>query len=1195
MSSCLLLDVTMVTLFSVPYTIYASSCNKVSANARTDNQQIAVTPTPESSPHGRLLPISPTWPFSEVQSSSAVDRMKPGPGPSPDNTSWPQFAWTALPKTHRRARAHGDFSPPQDSARSASLEPSKDSTETLVQPRPPVGREAAATSGLPHARMPPPLPTLPPGTPFTAGLPLRPPRVGTPSISELHSPRADALLSSSSSSLAPDSPHSIIFSKAAERPTKGPLFPHTAPTDSSSSQSIANPLNPFAEEMNHAPSRNAQDLIGIPHLGFSGDSSPAGGPHSAGSPAPEFLSSVADLAPLSPAPPASGSLLQLHGGRPSLSTLEVAPSLTSTQPTEAEVAEGAHNGVSLPTLKSAATHEAASSLVQTAESVAVRMTSLEATRAPAKNSAYPLSVSATPENSKGPTLSAEHKSSPLVPSPLPLTTAGQGQQGPSGAVPTSPSNGTTAGFPSTPAPLQLAQSHVSPSAVPQVPTPQEAGGDGSPPTAAADLLLLSTFPHRPSMTWTFPLQKEGSMAAVLKKNKKASLTVALQTLLSKESLSLHAVGGFTSDFSTDHVSTDMTPPGTSLLPTELPPSSIPFTRATQTVSPSRSFSRTKPVAYAAVTDHSELPVLASKQVTAFPSSSEVYDFSTMGGMRKPATTDVFWSSVAAEAESLSTEPMMSSWLQQTNYDVNGHTVNSTSWETHPAPATSPGGLNSTANTIKSQDFKDNVGHSVTVEGFSIQDPGSGLSTNQSIQQSDVTVGNHTDFLSVNTNNYTRDVQTAEIGDYPRISQQAVSHPHLQSPAHPTHPLVLSSPSLTSTARLPEMLSDEVDTSFQIADDIYPSLVINASPPFQDILRFHSPAELPALSTSALFRTPSKAPWASQHPEKWTGATTNAVDSSALPKAEPTAAAAATTLFLRKSSPLVLSAALVAKGTGSSPSAMASGLAKSSWTTALAKNITSSAASGPKATPGVAHPAFSFTPTYMFARTAHTMSTHTAMQGNTGATSGLLSTTHLPRKPQAMHTGFPNPTNPDLPRVSTTRPLTITAALTSITAPVRATRMPPSSAENTVAALPAVSTAVVTAGKMASNLECQMSSKLLVKTVLFLTQRRMQISETLKLNIAKGLTQALRKAFHQNDVLAHVDLLEHSHNITVGYYATKGRLVYLPSAVSEMLGVYGISNVTADVKQHTPNLQSVAVLASPWIPQPAGYLQLKTGK
>ena len=52
---------------------------------------------------------------------------------------------------------------------------------------------------------------------------------------------------------------------------------------------------------------------------------------------------------------------------------------------------------------------------------------------------------------------------------------------------------------------------------------------------------------------------------------------------------------------------------------------------------------------------------------------------------------------------------------------------------------------------------------------------------------------------------------------------------------------------------------------------------------------------------------------------------------------------------------------------------------------------------------------------------------------------------------------------------------------------------------------------------------------------------------------------------------------------------------MPSAVIETLGVYGISNVTADVKQHTPNLQSVAVLASPWTPQPAGHLQLKTGK
>ncbi|XP_035578802.1 UPF0606 protein KIAA1549L homolog isoform X4 [Zalophus californianus] len=329
------------------------------------------------------------------------------------------------------------------------------------------------------------------------------------------------------------------------------------------------------------------------------------------------------------------------------------------------------------------------------------------------------------------------------------------------------------------------------------------------------------------------------------------------------------------------------------------------------------------------------------------------------------------------------------------------------------------------------------------------------------------------------------------------------------------------------------------------------------------------------------------------PQGGKDATSMSADPSVSSRVELTATTAVATLSLGKSSPQVLSAALVAKAPGSSPAAMASGLVKSSWTPALAKNATNSAVPGPKTTAGAVHPAFSFTPTYMFARTAHTMSAHTAMQGNPGTASGLLSTTHLPRKPQAMHTGLPKPTNPDMPRASTARPLTSTAALTSITAPVRATRVPPAPAGNTDTALPAASTAVVTTGKMASNLECQMSSKLLVKTVLFLTQRRAQIGETLKFGVAKGLTQALRKAFHQNDVSAHVDILEHSHNVTVGYYATKGRLVYLPAVVIEMLGVYGVSNVTADLKQHTPNLQSVAVLASPWNPQPAGYFQLRT--
>ncbi|XP_036114894.1 UPF0606 protein KIAA1549L homolog [Molossus molossus] len=1041
----------------------------------------------------------------------------------------------------------------------------------------------------------PPLSTGPSGTSLSPVLPSQPLWVGTPSISKRHSLRSDILPllpPSPSSSLAPDSPHSIIFSKPAKRPTKVPPSPQIAPTDSSSSQSIANPLNPFVDEMNHTPSKNAQDLIGIPRLGFSGLStkqyselSPTEGPRTAGSPTPEFLSSGAELTHLSPLPLVPGSL-QLPGGTLSWSRLEVTSSPASTQPVEAEVVERVHKEV-LKSVEAAATQGAVPSLFQTAESVEVMSRKLAP--ATARGSANPLHWSAAPESSRGPALSAEHTSFSLVPP----TAAGRGQAILSGEVPASPPKGTAEDFPSKPAFLKLAQNRASPSTEPQMPAPQEEGRDGPPPTAATDFLLSSKSPNILATTWTFPLQKEDGVTAVLKKNEKANLTVALQTLPSKEILSLHTVNGFTSDFSTDRIPpTVITTPRTNFSP-ELPPRSIPSVRTAQTVAPSPSFPNSQPQTHAAAMDPSELPVSTSKQLAAFPSSAEVYDFSTMGNVKKPAVSDVSWSSLSAETGSLSTEPTISGLLQQTNYGINGHTINSTSWKTHSTSSTAPSGLASAVGTIESQDLKDTAGHLATAEGFSIQDPVLDTSTNQPIQQLDVTMaGNHTDVLSIISNStHSRDSQPAEVEDYPSTSQHVKSHLHLRQPTHPAHPVLLTSPSLPSTAGSQEVFSDRMDTRFQIPSSISPSPVINASAPFQSVLRYHSTAESP-LSARALSRAPSKVLLPLQLPKTWTGAATNAVDFTVPSKAEPTAAAAPT-LFLRKSSPPALSAALLAKGTGSSPSAVASGLVKSSLTTALAKNVTNNTAPGPKATPGAVHPAFSFTPTYMFARSAHTMSTHTAMQVNTGAASGLLSTTHLPRKPQAMHTNFPNAASPDMPRASTTRALTITAAWTSLTAPVRATRLPPLLAENPNAALPAVSTAMVTTGKMASNLECQMSSKLLVKIVLFLMQRRVQISETLKLNIAKGLTQALRKAFHQNDVSAHVDILEHSHNVTVGYYATKGRLVYLPAVVIEMLGVYGVSNVTADLKQHTPNLQSVAVLASPWNPQPAGYFQLKT--
>ncbi|MBZ3888995.1 UPF0606 protein [Sciurus carolinensis] len=898
--------------------------------------------------------------------------------------------------------------------------------------------------------------------------------------------------------------------------------------------------------MNHTPSQNDQGSIGVPHLGVSGSSteqyselSPTEGPQSTGSPTPGDLSSMAELAHLPPTSLAPRGLPQLPGETPSWSMLEVASSPASTHPIHTAGVKRAHNGVSLPTFKStaAATQEAELSFVRTTESVTVEMTSRKlAPATTANDSANPPHLSADPENSRRPALSTEHTS--LVSALLPFTALGQGQAIFSGPVPASPSNGK-GHLPSTVTVLQPAEEHTSPSLVPEMPTPREDSSDGSPPTAT-DFLLSSKLPNLLSTTWTFPWQKEVGVTAFLGKKRRTNVMVPFQALPSKEVLNLHTVNGFSSDFSTAPISSPViTTSGTNLLPSGSPPASMPTIQTTHVVFPSPGFSSTKLETDTAAVGHSELPVSASKQVTASPSSTDVDDFSTMGDMKKPTTTDVFWSSFSAETGTLSRESTISGLQQQTSYDPNGHTINSASWGILSASTSLPSGLTSAANAVKSQNIKGTAEHSVAVEGSHIQDLVLGTDTNQPVQQSDVTLaGNHTDLWPTSHNNHPRDFQTAKVEYYPSTRQHS---------AQSSHPFWLTWPRRSSTTSLQDMLSDGTDTGSQIPSDIYPSTGINASTSFQSNLGYHSAAESPSISTSAFPRTPSKVLQASQHPKKWTGATTNAVDSSVSSKVGPTAAAAAAaTLFLRKSSPPALSAALVAKGTGSS------GLAKSSSTTALAKNVTNKAASGSKATAGAVHTAFPFTPTYMFARTAHTMSTHTAMPGNTGAASGLLSTTHLPRKPQAMHTGLPNPTKPETPRASTPRPLTVTAALTSMTASVKATRLPPLQAENTDASLPASSTAVVTTGKMVSNLECQMSDKLLVKTVLFLTQRRGQSIESLKLNVARGLTQALRKAFHQNDVSAHIVSTSNASQAVTLVYVVGNQSTFLNGTVASSL-------------------------------------------
>ncbi|XP_075611366.1 UPF0606 protein KIAA1549L homolog isoform X5 [Balearica regulorum gibbericeps] len=214
------------------------------------------------------------------------------------------------------------------------------------------------------------------------------------------------------------------------------------------------------------------------------------------------------------------------------------------------------------------------------------------------------------------------------------------------------------------------------------------------------------------------------------------------------------------------------------------------------------------------------------------------------------------------------------------------------------------------------------------------------------------------------------------------------------------------------------------------------------------------------------------------------------------------------------------------------------------------------------------------------------------KSSTVTTSTLAPTAHVPRQIETTVTDTQKFPSSEITKTSTPYPLTITAALTSITASAKTTRLPPTPVESTSA--PPETTAAAAFANMtaAPPLDCQLSKNLMVKTVLFLNTRRMLISNPFKESVRKGLSQVLRQAFNQN-VSAQVEILEQSNNVTVGYYVTRGRLVFMPAAVIERLLAYGISNATADIKQHVPHLQSVAALALPWNPLPAYHFQLKT--
>ncbi|XP_072448650.1 UPF0606 protein KIAA1549L isoform X1 [Chiloscyllium punctatum] len=188
-------------------------------------------------------------------------------------------------------------------------------------------------------------------------------------------------------------------------------------------------------------------------------------------------------------------------------------------------------------------------------------------------------------------------------------------------------------------------------------------------------------------------------------------------------------------------------------------------------------------------------------------------------------------------------------------------------------------------------------------------------------------------------------------------------------------------------------------------------------------------------------------------------------------------------------------------------------------------------------------------------------------------------------------GWTNP-HPETGKISMVPSLTLTAALTSITT----TALVP---KDTQASTTHVTTAAKgTAGTpgslpMLPTLTCKLSDQLWVRTVATVTSRKVRPDMMLKQNVTRGLTQALKRAFFTNDVQAQIESLERRNKVFIGFYAVTGNEVYIPSAVTEAITMYGIENFMRDMQQHVPDLQSVLISASSWAPPPARWFQLKT--
>ncbi|XP_068595726.1 UPF0606 protein KIAA1549L [Brachionichthys hirsutus] len=205
--------------------------------------------------------------------------------------------------------------------------------------------------------------------------------------------------------------------------------------------------------------------------------------------------------------------------------------------------------------------------------------------------------------------------------------------------------------------------------------------------------------------------------------------------------------------------------------------------------------------------------------------------------------------------------------------------------------------------------------------------------------------------------------------------------------------------------------------------------------------------------------------------------------------------------------------------------------------------------------------------------------------------------------------------------TSSQPTTTTTLLpTTITTPTTTATTPPA-ATTTVAATTTASTRTTTAKEPTTTvlipvqtalpptttteppsstsaeeglLPCNVTEKYWVRTVLSIELRRNRLDLILKQNLSKGLSHALQRALNDPTANAQVEGEDCSpHNVTLGYYVTRGKTVCVSSLVVEALNVYGFDKLLSDIRQHTPLVKAVLVPVETWMPTPSIHLQLKT--